>query len=128
MNDTYVLDASAILTAINGEIGYQTVLQLLQRSVTSAVNLSEVVAKLQEWGGSDAAILEVLDDFDVQVIAFDDEQAVAAGMLRNKTRKKGLSLGDRACLALAASRGAIAVTADRAWAEMDDITRVLVVR
>ena len=128
MSETYVLDASAILTVINGETGFETVLDLLQRSVTSAVNVSEVVAKLQERGGSDSAIMAILNDFDVQVVAFDGEQAIAAGMLRNSTRKKGLSLGDRACLALAASRGATAVTADKAWLDLDNIANVLLVR
>ena len=128
MSETYVLDASAILTVINGETGFETVLDLLQRSVTSAVNVSEVVAKLQERGGSDSAIMAILNDFDVQVVAFDGEQAIAAGMLRNSTRKKGLSLGDRACLALAASRKATAVTADKAWLDLDNIANVLLVR
>jgi ribonuclease VapC len=128
MSDSYVLDASAILTVINGETGFATVQNLLQKSVTSAVNMSEVVAKLQERGGTDSAIMAILNDFDVHVVAFDDEQAIAAGMLRNKTRKKGLSLGDRACLALAASRNAIAVTTDKAWMDLGDIVRLLVVR
>ncbi len=128
MSETYVLDASAILTVINAETGFETVLDLLQRSVTSAVNVSEVVAKLQERGGSDSAIMSILNDFDVHVVAFDGEQAIAAGMLRNKTRKKGLSLGDRACLALAASRKATAVTADKAWLDLDNIANVMLVR
>jgi ribonuclease VapC len=128
MSDTYVLDASAILTVINGETGFATVQNLLQQSVTSAVNMSEVVAKLQERGVTEPAIMAILNDFDVHVVAFDDEQAIAAGMLRNKTRKKGLSLGDRACLALAASRNAIAVTTDKAWKDLDTIARLLVVR
>jgi ribonuclease VapC len=128
MSDTYVLDASAILTVINGETGFATVQNLLQQSVTSAVNMSEVVAKLQERGVTEPAIMAILNDFDVHVVAFDEEQAIAAGMLRNQTRKKGLSLGDRACLALAASRNAIAVTTDKAWKDLDNIARLLVVR
>ncbi len=128
MSDTYVLDASAILTVINGETGFSTVQNLLQQSVASAVNMSEVIAKLQERGGTDAAIMAILSDFNVQIVAFDEEQAIAAGMLRNKTRKRGLSLGDRACLALANSRNAIAVTTDKAWMDLDDIARLLVVR
>ncbi len=128
MSDTYVLDASAILTVINGETGFSTVQNLLQQSVASAVNMSEVIAKLQERGGTDAAIMAILSDFNVQIVAFDEEQAIAAGMLRNKTRKRGLSLGDRACLALATSRNAIAVTTDKAWMDLDDIARLLVVR
>ena len=128
MSDTYVLDASAILTVINGETGFSTVQNLLQQSVASAVNMSEVIAKLQERGGTNAAIMAILSDFNVQIVAFDEEQAIAAGMLRNKTRKRGLSLGDRACLALATSRNAIAVTTDKAWMDLDDIARLLVVR
>lgn len=44
---------------------------------------------------------------------------MVTGLLRPMTRQVGLSLGNRACLALAKSRQAIALTADRAWTELD---------
>lgn len=128
MNEVYVLDASAILTVINGETGVETVLDLLPHAIISAVNLSEVVAKLQERGGSDAAIVSIISDVNTEVIPFDKSLAIAAGKLKVQTRSKGLSSGDRACIALAMSRNATAVTADRAWADLQGISKVLVVR
>ncbi len=128
MSNKYVLDASAILTVINGETGFEIVLGLLSRSAASAVNISEVVSKLQERGGSDSAVDAILADFDIEVVPFDYVQALKAGKLRNKTRGRGLSFGDRACLALAATRDAIAVTTDKAWKDVENIARVKVVR
>lgn len=128
MNDVYVLDASAILTVINGEVGAEAVLALLPNAIISAVNLSEVVAKLQEKGGSNASIDSILGDLDTDIVPFDKSQAIAAGKLRDQTRKKGLSFGDRACLALALARGATAVTADRAWAELQDTAKIVLIR
>lgn len=46
-------------------------------------------------------------------------QARDAGLLRPPTRPLGLSLGDRACLALARELDATALSTDRAWAELD---------
>ena len=55
-------------------------------------------------------------------------QAFAVGHLRPTTRALGLSLGDRACLALAAELGAVAVTTDREWAKSDVGAVVEVIR
>jgi PIN domain nuclease of toxin-antitoxin system len=49
----------------------------------------------------------------LRVIPFDRTHARLAGSLRTITRKLGLSLGDRACLALAESEGATALTCER---------------
>jgi PIN domain nuclease of toxin-antitoxin system len=55
----------------------------------------------------------------IEVVAFDSDQAQRTGELIVLTRSHGLSLGDRACLALAQSRGIPALTADRAWLGLD---------
>lgn len=57
----------------------------------------------------------MLGPLHLRLVDFDHAQAVQAGELRRTTRSTGLSLGDRACLALAASRGLQVLTADRAW-------------
>lgn len=115
----YVLDASALLCLFNQEVGQERVRAAMTESVVSAVNYSEVVAKLVERGGAAAAIRRALDHLHLTVIDFDREQAVQAGGLRQATREAGLSFGDRACLALAMSRGLIALTADRPWTTLD---------
>ena len=83
------------------------------------MNLSEVVAKLSERGVPTDSIRESLSDLDLDVRDFDTAQALRAGELRNVTEVKGLSLGDRACLALAGELKAIALTTDAAWKEID---------
>ena len=119
MNDKpYVLDASALLAVMLGEAGADAVHAVLARARIGAVNLSEVVAKLQERGVPDDVIDQSLADLDLKVEAFDREHAVAAGKLRVGTRAAGLSLGDRACIALAATLGAVAITTDQSWAKL----------
>jgi PIN domain nuclease of toxin-antitoxin system len=114
----YVLDASALLAIMLGESGADAVHAVLDRAKIGAVNLSEVVAKLQERGVPDDAIDQSLADLDLTVVPFDQDQAMLAGKLRLVTRHAGLSLGDRACLAVATSLGAVAITTDQAWTKL----------
>jgi len=114
----YVLDASALLAVMLGEPGADAVNAVLDRAKIGAVNLSEVVAKLQERGVPDDAIDLSLADLDLPVVPFDKDQAMRAGKLRLATRSAGLSLGDRACLAVADSLGAVAITTDQAWTKL----------
>lgn len=129
MSDTrYILDASAVLAMMLGEDGGDEVRERLGFSQISAVNLSEVVAKLHEGGVPDEVITSSLAELDFDVLDFDQSQAVRAGLLRTATRSMGLSLGDRACLSAAASCDAIAVTTDRAWGKLDVHVAVEVLR
>ena len=124
----YVLDASAVLAAFFDEPGADVVAERMNGALISAVNYSEVVAKLVDRGIPRDQIIEIMAQLDVDVVPADREQAVMAGMLRAETRAAGLSLGDRSCLALAISREGIALTADRAWADLDLEAVVEVVR
>lgn len=81
----------------------------------SAVNVGEVVAKLRDLGMPEATVETVLGGLQLDVRVHDWDAALASGFLRPTTRSAGLSLGDRACLALAAALGLPAVTADRSW-------------
>lgn len=126
--DETVLDASAVLAFLQEEPGSDIVAGLIAGAVISAVNLSEVVAKLTEKGLDATAVEAVLGSLGLDVVAFDTTLAVAAGLLRAETRAAGLSLGDRACLALARRRGATALTADRAWVRLAHGVRVRLVR
>jgi PIN domain nuclease of toxin-antitoxin system len=114
-----VLDASAVLAMIGGEAGSDAVAEILPQAVISAVNLAEVVSKLSERGATPEQIDEVLTRLRLSVVSFDASQARLAGLLRPRTKAAGLSLADRACLALAIERGAPAVTTDRAWTNVD---------
>lgn len=118
VSEVFVLDASALLCLLRAEAGAELVTDILDRSVIGAVNLSEVVAKLADTGGTEAEISRALGVLRLKVEPFDDEQARLAGLMRTATRPLGLSLGDRACLALARQRAGIAVTTDRVWSKL----------
>ncbi len=118
----HVLDASALLALMQSEPGSEVVDALLEdhECVASSVNIAEVGSKLVDKGLAPDQLSRVLSQIDVQTIDFDAEQATACAALRATTRELGLSLGDRACLALARGMQATAVTADRAWADLDE--------
>lgn len=121
MSETnYLLDASALLALMLGEDGADEVHNILAGARISAVNLSEVVSKLQDKGVPDDVIGQSLAELDLDVVPFVHEHATRAGLLRKVTRAAGLSLGDRACLATATTIGATAVTADRHWSTIAD--------
>ncbi|PTD98200.1 type II toxin-antitoxin system VapC family toxin [Pseudothauera lacus] len=114
----YVWDASAVLVYLRGEPGVDVLETRLAESsehYLCAVNLSEVAGWLNERGMPAAELQAFTAALDLQVVAFDRPLALATGLLRTATKARGLSLGDRACLALAKQLGATALTADRAW-------------
>ena len=122
-----VLDASALLALFNDEPGAQMVLDALAEDcLVSAVNQTEVLTKLLDKGLTEAEAILVMDAVEIEVVAFDASQSLDAAWLRLQTRTVGLSLGDRACLALARSRTAVALTADRPWSQVADVVGVTV--
>lgn len=124
----YVLDASAVLAAFFNEPGADYVAERMGGALLSTVNLSEVIAKLVDRGTPREQILEIMAQLDVDVVPVDRDQATAAGLLRAETRSAGLSLGDRACLALAIDRDGIALTTDRAWSDLHTAAEVELAR
>ena len=122
---TAVLDASALLALLKGEPGAERVAEALEQGAyLSAVNLAEVLSKLADWGEdpaeAQARMAQVgLLGAAVEVLPFTGEDALEVARLRAMTRAYGLSFGDRACLALARRLGLPALTAERAWAELD---------
>jgi len=114
---THILDASAILALLYQEPGWKKVKEVLlaEKHAMSSVNYAEVVSKSRDGGIPMPALQEILAQLNLSILPFDQAQATIVGDLRPPTRGLGLSLGDRACLALAITLGATAVTADRAW-------------
>ena len=125
---TIALDASAILAVINSEPGAEMVQNAWTDAAISAVNYSEVIAKLVETGLDDAEAIGILEALPITVHALDIAQAQRAGLLRRQTREHGLSLGDRACLALAMMLGLPAMTADHGWIDLDLGIETVVIR
>jgi PIN domain nuclease of toxin-antitoxin system len=115
-----VLDASAVVAFAEREAGAARVLEAIEKgALISAVNWAEVLARLVAIGGDPHQItggaLPGGPTRRVEVVAFDDEQARESARLIRKTRSLGLSLADRAALALAQSRRLPVLTTDRAW-------------
>jgi len=123
-----VLDASALLALLNDEPGSEKVKGVVPDAAVSSVNISEVVAKLMDNGAPEEAVREALLTLGLEIVDFNEEMAFEAGKLRPTTRKLGLSLGDRACLATATVMNLPAVTTDRAWLKLKTKIKVRCVR
>jgi ribonuclease VapC len=124
-----VLDASALLAVLNQEHGADKLTpQLLSTAVSSTVNLAEVQGKLIDRGlNADDAWAAALT-FVHEAIPFTSEHAKLAGGLITHTRPLGLSLGDRACLALGLALNAPVYTADRTWKNLKLGIRIITIR
>ena len=81
----------------------------------STVNVAEVTTNSSTGASISTIFRRILVEGKVEIVPFTESQARLCGELRRATRSRGLSLGDRACLALAQERGLTAVTADAAW-------------
>ena len=127
MSET-VLDASALLAAIQQEPGGNEVVRVIDRASISAVNLAEVVSKLSDRGVvADEAWSDIMET-KIKVVPFDADMARRVAALRPLTRSLGLSLGDRACLALGILTRATVLTTDRAWKSLDLGVAVRIIR
>ncbi len=113
-----VLDSSAVLAHLNGERGAERVAEHLGDALICAVNLAEIVTKLVERGAALSLIRPALSRYGLSAVAFDEDLAERTGALRAQTKPFGLSLGDRACLALAQRSNLPVLTADRMWKEL----------
>ena len=123
-----VVDASAILALLNQETGSEEVLRFIGKAAISTVNLSEVIAKLADAGIPEEDIRQILSNLNLEVIDFNEEQALKAGMLRPNTKSIGLSFCYRACLALGIILNQPVLTTDRLWGSINVGVEVRVVR
>jgi ribonuclease VapC len=127
--NSIVLDASALLAVLNGEAGADKLSpQLLSAATSSTVNLAEVQGKLVDRGLSPRDAWEATLSPIREATAFTTEHARTAGNLITQTRALGLSLGDRACLALGLALKAPVYTADRSWRNLKLGVRIHVIR
>ena len=120
MKPQYMLDASALLSIVLDEGGHERVDGILDRARIHAVNLAEVVGRLVRSGMLAERAVATLHELHLEVEEeFGVRQAEFCGALLGTRRDLGLSLGDCVCLTMAAWLGAVAVTADRRWKELD---------
>ena len=118
MNNSIILDASALLALVQKEQGAEIIKPLLKFSVMSAVNVAESLTALQRTGIVPQEALILITDIIATIIPLDLEQAGYVAELQSKVQHKGLSLGDRACIALGIKLQVPIYTADRIWAEL----------
>ena len=113
-----VLDSSALMALLRGEPGADKVMACLPQAVVSAVNQAEVQTKLVASGLDEKLAWWHIEELGCPSIPFDEQQARVAGALVKVTQPFGLSLGDRACLALALERKAAVYTTDKIWSNL----------
>lgn len=110
-----VLDAAAVIALVCREPGGEQVADYLPGALISTVNLAEVFSKAADKGLTLDALKWAVRSLQLQVVPFDEEAALLVGSLREATRAAGLSLGDRACLALGLLEKLPVVTTEKAW-------------
>ena len=118
VNNKVILDASALLAIIQEEVGSEVIKPLLKLSVMSAVNVTEALSVLQRTNITPAEGLSLITDIISSILPFDLEQAEQAAKLHPLVQSKGLSLADRACIALGIQLHLPIYTADKVWAEL----------
>lgn len=132
MHNKIVIDTSAVIALINREEGFEVVEKHIGNAVISSVNFSEVITVLNrelfETEEGRAEGLKLIKNTFSHIIGFDDEQAIIAASFDPLTRKYGLSLGDRACLALAQQQKLPVLTADKIWKELGLSIEVQLIR
>jgi len=123
-----VLDSSAILAVFFRESGAEVVDAILRGTLLGAVNLAEVHERMLSRGAQVEEAWSWIEGLGCEVCPFTEQQARIAAELRSVTRPFGLSLGDRACLALAIDRKATVYTTDKAWKNLDLGIQIEVIR
>ena len=114
-----ILDASAFLALINNEDGKDIVEPLLPYSIMSSVNISEVVSELNSKLSLPVNQIQKILYLVSEIYPFNKELAIASGLLKQSYSHLDLSLGDRACLALASHLNLLVYTADTTWSQLD---------
>lgn len=123
-----VFDTSAVIAYLLREPGWGKIHASLAGGLLSSVNLCEIISTFCERGADGTQVERDVMILGLTNLPFTDDQALVAGQLRPTTRRLGLSLGDRACLALGLERGARVLTADAAWAALPSPHQIEVVR
>lgn len=128
--DGVVLDASAVLAVLGAEAGQDAVVAAMAsgEALICAVNYSEVIGRLVARGTPEHEAVDAVDELGLKVAPFDKPLAEIAGALYSKTAAAGLSLGDRACLALSQQTGWPALTTDKAWAGLKFHPKIRLIR
>jgi PIN domain nuclease of toxin-antitoxin system len=115
----FVLDASALLAYLHREPGWKEVQPVVGESCICAVNWCEVAQKTKQKGMATEKARSLLEELGLTIIPFSSEHAELAANLLEHSRQHGLSLADRACLALTIEQKTPVLTTDRVWSKLD---------
>jgi ribonuclease VapC len=124
----FVLDSSAVLAELHREPGGAFVEAARPTACMSSVNYSEVLVKLIDEGVPPHQAEEILEHLHLVIVDADKHRSLMAGLLREKTRRRGISLGDRFCLQLAQELQLPVLTTDRRWKTLDLGVEVTLIR
>ena len=122
-----VLDASALMTLINAELGADLVEKHIEKACISSVNFTEVLTKLLEQSIPFEDAQTILNNFNLEIIVYDEEQISGVSLFRLDTKQYGLSLADRVCLNLGRLLKLPVITTDQIWSKIKvtDLTVIL---
>ncbi len=123
-----VMDASALIAFLRVEPGAEVAVKYMLRASMSAVNLSEVLETCVHKELAVNKVLALLKNWRIEIVPFDTEQATIAAEIKWQTGESTLSLAERACLALARSRGIPVLTSNREWSKLDLGIEVIQIR
>lgn len=123
-----VFDSSAILALLKIESGHEIVSKNLEQAVVSSVNFCEVVTFLSKKTAKQNEMIKFLTETFDCIEDFNIEQAIIAGSFIKITKDYGLSLGDRACLALAKYKNIPVLTADKSWSKLNLGIKIKLIR
>lgn len=124
----FVLDASALLAMLNEEPGQHVVEEVIGDCSIGAPNYSEVIGKLIDAGVPEDDARHTVELLNIEIVSFDANLAFHAASLRPATRRLGLSLGDRCCLALGRARKATVLTSERSWSKLKIGVKIRLIR
>ena len=135
MSEINVIDSSAILALLTQEPGAALLEQAIKKhpSWVSSVIICEVLGKLLDGGMTRDEATQAVAALRLTIADFDENMALETAVLKARTKSIGASMGDRACLALAAQRMTVGdkptvFTADRVWAKLQWPFRIIVIR
>jgi ribonuclease VapC len=117
-----ILDASALIAFLHDEPGSDAVVDAIaETAAVSVVNWAETLSKVAADGDDPQQIADSFQASNSPLILepLTDADCVEIARLRPLTKTNGLSLADRACLALAKRLDLPVVTADRDWADLN---------
>ena len=120
MNNKIIFDASAVIALLAKEKGFEVIKRHLKNAIISSVNISEVYKyciEVQKLTKDEALLLITLSD--IKIVDFNEEQALITAEIVIKTKKYGISLADRACIALAILKNTSIITCDKIWQKFD---------